>query len=221
MKKSALYSTIVMIVVIVCCITAVTYSFFSTQKANYVFELGSKVSESFTWSFNEGEQTADENVVAGSDTSKLYARRVLVYDSSSTSYGNMYITVSDFQYRMPDVSAKDGYRVIDPTSDNAKYMDEIVQFQIVKVGDPTISKDFDRTAQLAIANGDTVQPDAAKWKKKTELVKDENDCINLGAIAEQHKGVIVVFIRLNLENELLPPAMHQVEVVATIESREL
>ena len=222
MKKSALYSTIVMIVVIVCCITAVTYSFFSTQKANYVFELGSKVSESFTWSFNEGEQTAEENVVAGSDTSKLYARRVLAYSSNSTAYGNMYITVSDFQYRVPDAGETKGYKIIDPKSDNAMYMDEITEFQIVVVDNVlTAEKTFDKNGTLDKANGSDVKPVAGKWKRKTALVKDDNYCLNLGEIAAGHEGVIVVFIRLNVENELLPPAMNQVEVVATIESREL
>ena len=222
MKKSALYSTIVMIVVIVCCITAVTYSFFSTQKANYVFELGSKVSESFTWSFNEGEQTAGENVVAGSDTSKLYARRVLAYSSNSTAYGNMYITVSDFQYRVPDAGETKGYKIIDPTSDNAMYMDEITEFQIVVVDNVlTAEKTFDKNGTLDKANGSDVKPVAGKWKPKTALVKDDNICLNLGEIAAGHEGVIVVFLRLNVDNELLPPAMNQVEVVATIESREL
>lgn len=210
MKKSALYSTIVMIVVIVCCITAVTYSFFNVQSSNNIFELGSKVSKGFTWGFNDGDQTTEEDVIAGSDTieeTKLYARRILTYSSSVTEYSNMHITVSNFQYRMPDAGAKDGYRVIDPDSDNAQYLDEVIEYSIVQ------AKNVSEAKNVALPTGDD------KWHPKRALT---TECDNLGQIkGDARNGVIVVFIRLNVENELLPPAMNQVEVVATIESREL
>lgn len=223
MKKSALVSTIVMIVVIVCCITAVTYSFFSVQSSNNIFELGSKVSEKFVVAFSEsGNQIISGDAIKTDDSVESngqVARLVLTY-TTQTAYANMYFTVSNLQYRVATtgsalVSAGNTTTVVEPTSANAKYMDSVIQYAFVKVGkDEAV---------------DSVSPnEATKWYRKQEL---STDCFELAkangasgsGISKGESGTIILFLRISphVNNELLPPAMHQVEVVATIESREL
>lgn len=222
MKKSALVSTIVMIVVIVCCITAVTYSFFNVQSSNNIFELGSKVSEKFVVAFSEsGNQIISGDAIKTDDSKEAdgkVARLVLTY-TTQTAYANMYFTVSNLQYKVTTtgsalLAAENVTMTIDPTSANARYMDSVIQFSFVKVGkDEAV---------------DSVSPPAedSKWYYKQEL---STDCFELAkangasGISKDESGTIILFLRISphVNNELLPPAMHQVEVVATIESREL
>ena len=224
MKKSALVSTIVMIVVIVCCITAVTYSFFSVQSSNNIFELGSKTSKSFTVSFTEsGNQIISGDAIKtdGSwESAGTMARLVLTYSTSDTAYSNMYFTVSKLQYKVPTtgsalVAAGDTMTVVKPGSPNAEYMDSVIQYAFVKVG-------TGEAVGSVSPNKDT------KWYYKQEL---STDCFELAeasgtseaGISKGASGTIILFLRISpqVNNELLPPAMNQVEVVATIESREL
>lgn len=222
MKKSALVSTIVMIVVIVCCITAVTFSFFSIQSSNNIFELGSKVSEKFVVAFSEsGNQIISGDAIKTDDSVEpngQVARLVLTY-TTQTAYANMYFTVSNLQYRVATtgsalVAAGNTTTVVEPTSANARYMDSVIQYAFVKVGK-------DEAVGSVSPNKDT------KWYYKQEL---STDCFELAkangsntGISKNESGTIILFLRISphINNELLPPAMHQVEVVATIESREL
>lgn len=223
MKKSALYSTIVMIVVIVCCITAVTYSFFNVQSSNNIFELGSKVSEKFVVAFSEsGNQIISGDAIKTDDSVESggqVARLVLTY-TTQTAYTNMYFTVSNLQYKVTTtgatlLAAESVTLTIDPTSANARYMDSVIQFAFVKVG-----KD-------EAVNSVSPPAEDSKWYYKQEL---STDCFELAkangsstGISKDESGTIILFLRISphVNNELLPPAMHQVEVVATIESREL
>lgn len=223
MKKSALVSTIVMIVVIVCCITAVTYSFFSVQSSNNIFELGSKVSEKFVVAFSEsGNQIISGDAIKTDDSVESngqVARLVLTY-TTQTAYANMYFTVSNLQYRVPTqgatlLAAGNTTTVVEPTSANARYMDSVIQYAFVKVG-----KD-------EAVNSVSPPAEDSKWYYKQEL---STDCFELAkangsstGISKDESGTIILFLRISpqVNNELLPPAMHQVEVVATIESREL
>ncbi|MGN0797183.1 MAG: hypothetical protein ACI4M5_03170 [Christensenellales bacterium] len=222
MKKSALYSTIVMIVVIVCCITAVTFSFFSIQSSNNIFELGSKVSEKFVVAFSEsGNQIISGDAIKtdGSvESGGQVARLVLTY-TTQTAYANMYFTVSNLQYNVPTTGsallAAGNTTIVEPTSANARYMDSVIQYAFVKVG-----KD-------EAVNSVSPPAEESKWYYKQEL---STDCFELATangsstgISKDESGTIILFLRISphVNNELLPPAMHQVEVVATIESREL
>lgn len=222
MKKSALVSTIVMIVVIVCCITAVTYSFFSVQSSNNIFELGSKVSEKFVVAFSEsGNQIISGDAIKTDDSwesAGTMARLVLTY-TTQTAYTNMYFTVSDLQYRVTTtgsalLAAENVTLTIDPTSANARYMDSVIEYAFVKVKDGEAVDSVSPTGET-------------RWYNKREL---STDCFELAkangsstGISKDESGTIILFLRISphVNNELLPPAMHQVEVVATIESREL
>ena len=144
MKKSAFYTTIVMIVLIVCCLTAVTFSFFTSRSGNTIFELGSKTSTKFNISFdNTKEQIiTGENAVQSNGSTAFW---VIDYETGGTDYRNMYFTMSELEYVLENSPSFNSSRqpigidpltagmVIDKNSANAVYMDSIIQFSFVKI----------------------------------------------------------------------------------------
>ncbi len=247
MKRSALYTSIAMVVLIVCCLTAVTYSFFTSHSGNTIFELGSAANATFTIIY---DQTKEQKIAgANANETGRVAFWVIDYNTGGIDYRNMYFTMSELQYKLTQSQAKNATEqsnfssgvtnalslspgmVIDKDSANAKYMDGILEFAFFAipregVGHFKIEDAEKDNYQAVVDKIGQANMGSLEWstKKKMSL-----DCFKLDAIPgktdtnEITRGQIVLFIRIkeNIDNELVPPAMNGVQVIATIESTEL
>ncbi len=225
MKRSAFYSTIAMIVLIVCCLTAVTFSFFTSHSGHSIFELGSKTSTKFNINFdnNRQQKITGQNAVQSKGAMAFW---VINYDTGGTDYRNMYFTMSDLEYVIATNPTVESSRqpkglapltagmVIAKDSANAQYMDSIIQFGFVKIpradqveaGKERLYIPTDNTTTFDQVVGMLQDPryglNATHWSGWRNKTKMSIDCFKLDAIpgktntGANTQGQIVLFIRI-------------------------
>ncbi|MEG2561531.1 MAG: hypothetical protein RSB10_02860 [Clostridia bacterium] len=201
MKKTiATLSIIVVVVVLMAAIS--TFAFFSNRDAVTRIDLESENIISFTIGYNDAAQIlqpqtakADNSFTVEQDGA--VARFVLTYSTSETSYPNMHIETTKLTYKQKDNS------ILPSDSVNAKYLDSVLQFGFANVADGV--------------EANTVAPPANMHTIAT-LTKMS---FNIGSIAAPKSGSVIMFVKLNALDEILPPMAKEIRVVMTVEASQI
>ena len=249
MKRSVILTTAILLVVTALCLTAATFSFFSSRSSNIEIDIGSLGTNAFTFNFTRSENNliATNSTKIGSSTSPSQGEVILGKDyiycdisyTTSQEYKNMYFTVKEFTLKdskgniivrnYPSTPRPEGEEIpaVPPIESESDYIAKNLQYQFINTN----------------INGVLVQdpvPDPTKWKVERPFVpgddftsadEREQEFFNLGALKGSEttavKGGIRFCVRLAkpdgtlLDTELVPSNINGYTLTVLIQAKQL
>ena len=235
MKRSVIISTAILLVVTALCLTAVTFSFFTTKSSNIQIDIDSMTTEAFSFEFKPENKNSLKNskstTLGEIKVVKDYLYCTIDYETQK-DYSNMYFTVAKFALK--DKPGEIG-KLIERTNlgkegnsslNESDYLASMIQYQFVEVPKQTTPETH---APLA---GDQIAPDDNKWKLERPFVGDDDlthknvrdeEFFNLGAIngtKGQVKGQIRFYLKIDnfIETTVREDGVHKYKPQGPIDS---
>ena len=248
MRRSVIISTAILLVVTALCLTAATFSFFTSKSSNIEIDIDSLATNSFVFDIKPGEgkiYAEDASKVGEAIVSEGNIYCHIPY-STKQYYSNMFLTVKEFKLVKPD-----GKTVLERTDNTGNisnvplnesdYVAQILEYQFVDATDAAGKElvNHETGVPLSTLTEDEkalLLPKPGLWKKEQGFTLSD-DSLSIedkrakyfdigelnGSQDNQVTGSVRFYIKVGptIQNELIPGNLKDCTIQVVIQAKQL